>query len=80
MNVVVDTNVLAYFWLPGDRTQEAVALRRSTDDWYVPRLWRSEFRNVLAAFLRRRSMDLNEATALIRTAENALANFEREMS
>ena len=30
MNVVVDTNILAYYWLPGARTEEAVALRRST--------------------------------------------------
>ena len=50
MNVVVDTNILAYYWLPGARTEEAVALRRSTDHWYVPKLWRSEFRNILAGW------------------------------
>ena len=37
MNVVVDTNILAYYWLPGARTEGAVALRRSTDPWYVPK-------------------------------------------
>ena len=47
MNAVVDTNVVAYYWLPGSRTEEAVALRLRTDDWFVPLLWKPEFRNPL---------------------------------
>ena len=27
VNVVVDTNVVAYYWLPGSRTEDAIALR-----------------------------------------------------
>ena len=57
MNVVVDTNVIAYYWLLGAQTEDAVALRQRTDDWFVPRLWRSEFRNVLARYLRAESSD-----------------------
>ena len=79
MNVVVDTNVLAYYWLPGARTEEAVALRRSTDHWYVPKLWRSEFRNVLAGLLRRKVMGPGAAKALVRAVEAELADFEREV-
>ena len=79
MNVVVDTNVLAYYWLPGARTEEAVALRRTTSDWYVPKLWRSEFRNVLAGFLRRKVMGPDTAKGLIRTVEAELADFECEI-
>ena len=79
MNVVVDTNVLAYYWLPGARTEEAVALRRSTDHWYVPKLWRSEFRNILAGFLRRKVMGPDAAKALVRAAEAQLADFECEI-
>ena len=79
MNVVVDTNVLACYWLPGARTEEAVALRRSTDHWYVPKLWRSEFRNILAGFLRRKVMGPDTANALVRAAEAELADFECEI-
>ncbi len=79
MNVVVDTNILAYYWLPGARTEEAVALRRSTDHWYVPKLWRSEFRNILAGFLRRKVMGPAAAKALVRAAEAELADFECEI-
>ena len=79
MNVVVDTNVIAYYWLPGERTENAVALRRMTDDWFVPRLWRSEFRNVLARYLRARIIGLDQARALIRSAEAELVDCEREV-
>ena len=79
MNVVVDTNVLAYYWLPGARTEEAVALRRTTSDWYVPKLWRSEFRNVLAGFLRRKVISPDTAKGLIRTVEAELVDFECEI-
>ena len=79
MNVVVDTNVIAYYWLLGVHTENAVALRRRTDDWFVPRLWRSEFRNVLARYLRARIIGLDQARALIRSAEAELSDCEREV-
>ena len=79
MNVVVDTNVIAYYWLPGVHTENAAALRRRTDDWFVPRLWRSEFRNVLARYLRAQIIGLDQAQALIRSAEAELVDCEREV-
>ena len=72
MNVVVDTNILAYYWLPGQRTEEAVALRRSTDDWYAPKLWKSELRNILAGYLRRGGIGPDAARVLIRAAGGSL--------
>ena len=56
-----------------------MALRRSTDHWYVPKLWRSEFRNILAGFLRRKVMGPAAAKALVRAAEAELADFECEI-
>ena len=79
MNVVVDTNIVAYYWLPGTHTENAVALRRRTDDWFVPRLWRSEFRNVLARYLRARIIGFDQARALIRSAEAELTDCEYEV-
>lgn len=79
MNIVVDTNVIAYYWLPGEHTDSAVALRRRTGDWFAPRLWRSEFRNVLAGYVRRGSITLDGAKATIRGAEAELADFECEV-
>ena len=79
MNVVVDTNIVAYYWLPGAHTKSAIALRRMTDDWFVPRLWRSEFRNVLARYFRAGIIGLDQARTLIRSAEAELAECEREV-
>ena len=36
MNVVVDANVVAYHWQRASRTEDAIALRLRTDDWFVP--------------------------------------------
>ena len=79
MNVVVDTNIIAYYWLPGAHTENAIALRRMTGDWFVPRLWRSEFRNVVARYLRARIVGLDQARTLIRSAEAELVDCEREV-
>lgn len=76
MNIVVDTNILAYYWLPGLHTAAALELRRSTDDWYVPTLWRSEFRNILAGSLRRGALSLAQVQATMQEAEADLKDFE----
>lgn len=79
MNIVVDTNVIAYYLLPGAHTDSAVALRERTGDWFVPKLWRSEFRNVLAGYVHRGSINLDGAKATIRGAEAEFSDFEREV-
>lgn len=45
---VVDTNVVAYFFLTGPFQSAARALRQHEPDWIVPAIWRREFRNVMA--------------------------------
>ncbi len=41
-------------------------------DWIVPILWRSEFRNALAGSIRKRSLTIEEATAVANLAEAML--------
>jgi predicted nucleic acid-binding protein len=74
--IVVDTNILAYLYLPGEYTAEAEALLGKHADWVAPQLWRSEFRNILAGFIRRGALDLRQAIALQREAEALLAASE----
>ena len=54
--IVVDSNILAYLYLPGERTAAAEALLEHVPDWAAPILWRSEFRNILAGYMRRKTV------------------------
>jgi len=78
--IVVDTNVLAYLWLPGERTKAAERLLKKDSDWNAPLLWRSEFRNVLAFYLRQGLLSLDDARAIIREAELFLQGREYGVS
>ena len=77
--IVVDSNILAYLYLPGDRTRAAEALLEREPQWAAPLLWRSEFRNILAGFLRRRSITFEQACSLQDEAESLLADSEFEV-
>lgn len=74
--IVVDTNVIACLHLPTARTMEAVALLSREPTWAVPYLWRSEFRNVLAGYLRRGTMIFEQACQIQREAERLVAGSE----
>jgi hypothetical protein len=74
--IVVDTIVIAYLWLPGNRTAAAERLLRKDSDWNAPLLWRSEFRNVLAGCLRRRDLKLETALQIASGAEGQMRGRE----
>jgi len=74
--IVVDTNVLAYLYLPTNYTAHAEALLQRDPEWAAPILWRSEFRNILAGYLRRRTLSFEAAGAIQAEAEGLLAGNE----
>jgi len=76
--IVVDSNVLAYLYLPGEFTPAAEALLEREPDWHAPLLWRSEFRNLLAGYLRRGQLTFTQACALQEEAEALLDGAEHE--
>ena len=77
--IVVDSNVLAYLYLPGEYTAAAEALLEQDSDWAAPILWRSEFRNILAGYLRRKAITFEQANSLQREAESLLEGAEFEV-
>ena len=77
--IVVDTNVLAYLYLPGEHTAVAEALLEHDAEWAAPVLWRSEFRNILAGYMRRGALSFEQACALQREAESLMAGAEFEV-
>ena len=77
--IVVDSNVLVYLYLPGEYTAAAEALLEQDSDWAAPILWRSEFRNILAGYLRRKAITFEQANSLQREAESLLEGAEFEV-
>jgi len=77
--IVVDSNILAYLYLPGDRTAAAEALLEQDSEWAAPVLWRSEFRNILAGYMRRKTITFDQARSLQSEAESLLAGAEFEV-
>lgn len=77
--IVVDSNVLAYLYLPGEHTQAAEALLERDPEWASPVLWRSEFRNILAGCIRRKDITFDQAVTLQLEAESLLAGCEFEV-
>lgn len=77
--IVVDSNIVAYLYLPGDYTAQAEALLQQDPDWVAPLLWKSEFRNILAGYMRRNVLTFNAARDLQLEAENLLAGAEYEV-
>ena len=70
--IVVDTNIIAYFLLPGEKTALIEQLFAKDNRWIVPPLWQSEFRNVLALYLRQGQITFDQARAIMTRAERLL--------
>ncbi len=77
--IVVDTNVIAYFLIPGTMSDMAESVRRKDPSWAAPRLWRSEMRNLLALYERREMLTLAEIQDLMSDAETFLAGREYDV-
>lgn len=74
--IVADTDTIAYLYLPTAQTDDVVSLLHKDPQWFAPLLWRSEFRNVLALYVRKGMIDLRTAIAMQSQAEQQLAENE----
>jgi len=73
--IVADTNLIVYLFITGDQTALAQKVLAKDPHWIVPPLWQSEFRNVLAAYIRR-GMTLSRAKHLMSDALQTLEKRE----
>jgi predicted nucleic acid-binding protein len=74
--IVVDTNVIAYLWLPGPNASVAEHMLRRDPEWCAPLLWRSEFRSVLTGLVRRKDLSIDSAVRTAAGAEHQLRGRE----
>ena len=78
--IVVDTNVIASLWVPNDMDEMSYKILEKDADWIAPLLWRSEFRNVLAIYLRADILEFSIALQVIEEAEQLMGSKEFEVN
>ena len=78
--IVVDTNIISYLYLSSEYSKQSEDLLTFDSDWVAPILWRSEFRNVLALYLQKNLLALDEILLIIHHAEKLLSVGEYEIS
>jgi len=78
--IVVDSNVIAYCWINGERTPLAHRLRRQDPQWHAPVLWRSEMRSILAGYWRDRSLTESQSRQIMAAAEAGMVGREHHLS
>jgi len=74
--IVVDTNLIAYLIIQGDRTAVAQSVLQRDNVWMAPPLWHSEFRNVLIGYLRRGILDISDVYLAMGKAQRLLQGRE----
>jgi predicted nucleic acid-binding protein len=76
--IVVDTNIIGYLYLSSDRSDQAEKALLIDSEWVAPILWRSEFRNVLAIYIRKNILMLEDAVRIIDEATLLMQGGEYE--
>jgi len=78
--IIADTNIISYLLLPTSFTDSVESLYKTDPDWAAPILWKSEFRNVMALYLRKKIITLEKAMQLQDTAESIIIQNEFDVS
>ncbi len=78
--IIADTNIISYLLLPTSYTDLVESLYEIDPDWSAPILWKSEFRNVMALYLRKNIITLEKAIQLQDTAESIIIQNEYDIS
>lgn len=66
---LVDTNVVAYLLIEGDRTVQARQLYAADPDWRSDGFLFVEFANVIATYVRAKALTLDQGSGLLGEAE-----------
>jgi predicted nucleic acid-binding protein len=74
--IVADVNLVAYLLIEGEHTEASQSVLARDPEWAAPLLWRSEWRNVLAGYLRRGQLELSEVMERLALAEALLRGRE----
>ena len=78
--IVVDTNIITYFLIRGERSDSVDRLMKSEPDWCAPRLWLDEFLNVLTTYERNDLIATDDTYQLLEDAVELMDGRSYEIS
>lgn len=78
--IVVDTNIIGYLYLSSERSEQAEKALLKDAEWTAPLLWRSEFRNVLAHYMRKGLLSFEDAVRIMDEAILLMEGREYEVT
>lgn len=74
--IVADVHLVAYLLLGGPEAHLAQRVLERDPAWAAPILWRSEFRSILAAYMRKRNLSVPDAWHAHELAQRLLGGNE----
>jgi predicted nucleic acid-binding protein len=77
--IVVDTNIIVYLMIEGEKTEMAQQTYRRDPNWATPSLWRHEFLNVLATLVRHGGLEIGEAIDIWQRTTRLFIPDERDI-
>jgi predicted nucleic acid-binding protein len=69
-----------YLLIEGEHTAQAELVWTKDSAWVAPKLWRSEFRSIVALYLRQGYMSLEDAQQLVNEAEALMQGKKYEIT
>ncbi|MDI6448742.1 type II toxin-antitoxin system VapC family toxin [Anaerobaca lacustris] len=76
--IVVDTNIIGYLYLTSPHSTQAERVLLKDPEWVAPLLWRSELRNVLALYVRKKHLSLTQVQRIMEEALHLMHGREYE--
>ena len=74
--IVVDTNIIVYRLIIGDKTDKTMELEVYDPDWIVPFLWHFEFLNVLSTLTKNNYLEPEQSRVILNNAAVLFKNRE----
>ena len=78
--IVVDTNIIGYLYLSSKRSGQVEKALLKDSEWVAPMIWKSEFRNVLAQYIRREILSFEDAVRIMDEAVRLMEGMEYEVA
>jgi len=78
--VLIDTNILAYLMIEGDRTTAAQKLFERDSEWCSEAFVMVEFSNILATYIRTKALTRTQGTRLLTEAQTLIPTLHNVAS